>query len=78
MAKGEHRKDKYRIQAYYFSRDKALQVMVAKHDKKTLTDSILDNAIDRAKTLGILDKEGKVTDAFKDELELEISLVEQQ
>ena len=77
MAQGEHSKDKYRVQAYYTSRDKAIQVMVAKHDHRTLTDSIMANAIDRAKALGILDGEGKVKDDYKDELALEISLIEQ-
>lgn len=51
--------------------------MVAKHDHRTLTDSIMANAIDRAKSLNILDGEGKVKEEYKDELALEISLIEQ-
>lgn len=78
MAKGEHAKDKHRVQGYYLAKEKALQVMVAKHDHMTLTDSIMRNAIDRAKALNLVDENGKIREEFKDELNLEISIIEQQ
>lgn len=77
MAQGEHSSEKHRVQAYYLAKRKALMVLVAKHDNLTLTDSIYQNAVDRAKAIGIIDKDGNVLEDYKDELALQISLIEQ-
>lgn len=74
---GMHRDDKYRVQAYYEAQDKALFVLVAKVEGSTLTDLIKASIFDRAKARGIVDSEGKVTEAFKDALELEKSIIQQ-
>lgn len=74
---GKHRDDKYRVQAYYEAQEKALFVLVAKLDRTTLTDLIKAAISDRAKMLGILDEDGKVTEAFRDALSLETSIIQQ-
>lgn len=72
-----HRDDKYRVQAYYEAHEKALFVLVAKLDKTTLTDLIKSAITDRAKMLGILGPDGKVTAHFKDALDIETSIIQQ-
>ena len=74
---GMHRDDKYRVQAYYEALDKALFVLVAKLEGLTLTDLIKDSIVARAFAKGIVDAEGKVTEAFNDALELETSIIQQ-
>lgn len=68
---GKHRDDKFRVQAYYEAHEKALFVLVAKLDHTTLTDLINAAITDRAKMLGILGPDGKVTAHFKDALDIE-------
>lgn len=73
---GVHSDDKYRVQAYYTSEQKAVMQLVAKLDKTTLTNEILDAVYRRAFAFGIVDENGKVTDAFKDQVEIQKLLVE--
>lgn len=68
---GVHSDDKYRVQAYYTSEQKAVMQLVAKMDKTTLTNEILDAVYRRAVAFGIVDENGKVTDAFKDQVEIQ-------
>ena len=74
---GKHRDDKFRVQAYYEAQDKALFVLVAKLDGKSLTDTIKSSIRDRARALGVLDKNGCVTKSFKDALEVETAIIQQ-
>lgn len=74
---GKHRDDKFRVQAYYEATEKAIFVLVAKSDNASLTDSIKSALFDRAKALGILDKQGNVTSAYKDALAVETMIIEQ-
>lgn len=74
---GKHRDDKYRVQAYYEAAEKAIFVLVAKSDNASLTDTIKSALFDRAKALGILDKQGNITSAFKDALAVETMIIEQ-
>ena len=75
---GKHRDDKYRVQAYYEAQEKAIFVLVAKLDNNmTLTDLIRAAIYDRAKILGILDEDYKVTEKFMDALKLETSIIQQ-
>ena len=74
---GKHRDDKYRVQAYYEACEKAIFVLVAKSDNASLTDTIKSAMFDRAKALGILDKQGRVASAFKDALAVETMIIEQ-
>lgn len=74
---GKHRYDKYRVQAYYEVQDKALIVLVAKIDGASLTDTIMSSIRDRAKALGILDADGKISNEYRDALEMEASIIKQ-
>ncbi len=74
---GKHREDKYRVQAYYEAQEKALFVLVARLDGTTLTDLIKTAISDRAKMLGVLGPDGKVTALFKDALAIETSIIQQ-
>lgn len=74
---GKHRDDKYRVQAYYEAEEKAIFVLVAKTENKSLTDTIKASIFDRAKALHILDKDGKISTAYKDALDIEVSIIQQ-
>lgn len=74
---GKHRDDKYRVQAYYEAGEKAIFVLVAKLEQKSITDTIKESIFDRAKALGILDSEGKITPVYKDPLDIETSIIQQ-
>lgn len=74
---GKHREDKYRVQAYYEAQTKGLFNLVARLDGKTLTDTIRDSIYDRARVLGVLDSEYRVTEQFSDALRVEAMLIEQ-
>lgn len=75
---GKHRDDKYRVQAYYEAHEKAIFVLVAKlYNNMTLTDLIRAAIYDRARSLGILDADNKVTERFMDALKLEMSIIQQ-
>lgn len=75
---GMHRDDKYRVQAYYEAHEKALFVLVAKIDHNTTLTNLIKTAIvDRAKMLGIVDEDGRVTENFRDALEVETSIIQQ-
>lgn len=65
------------MQAYYEAQDKALFVLVAKTDGASLTDTIKSSIRDRAKALGILSQDGKITPRFRDALAIETSIIEQ-
>lgn len=74
---GVHSDDKFRVQAYYTSEQKAVMQLVAKMDNTTLTNEILDSVYRRAVSIGIVDENGKVKDTFKDQVEIQKLVVEQ-
>lgn len=74
---GVHSDDKFRVQAYYTSEQKAVMQLVAKMAKHTLTEQILESVYRQAVAFGIVDINGKVTDQFKDQVAIQKLVVEQ-
>ncbi len=74
---GKHRPDKVAIKAYVTKWRKAVIAVTAAVSDMTMTEILWDGVETIAKSKGILDKDGKVTAAYKNRVAVAESMIEQ-
>ena len=67
---GDHNKDWVLLGFQSPPEDKALAMLVAEYDGRNVKSEILELLRERAKLVGILSADGKVTDAYRDRFNL--------
>ena len=74
---GLHKKGRVRMGIYTSPFRKAVAVVTSRKICMTMTDLVWHGIESVAKAHGILDSEGKVTERFKNEIDLETTIVSQ-